>query len=413
MRAREVLRQRDFRLLFVAQTASMAGDAPAMLAITFVVLEIGGSPAALGAVLAARFVPLTGLLLLGGVLADRFSRRGLMIASDVARAGSQAVLAALLIAGTAHVWQIIALQAIYGSAEALFTPALGGILPQLVPTESLREANALISMSTSLTRVLGPAVGAIIIATVGPGAAVAMDAATFAVSAVALMGVRRTGGREMHSAKRTKPERLFPALKTGWREVCSRTWLWTSIVNFTVFSALAWPAVLVLGPQVALLDFGGPDGWAVIMATFAGGALLGGAFALRVPAAYPVAACATLLAVAAARPAVLVSGAGLPIIGLYSAVSGAAFSIALVYWNTVLQERIPLGVLSRVRSIDDFSCSLFTPVSYVALGPLAAFIGLREGMLLLSVVAIAACIGTLAVPAVRQLSGAKEPVPVG
>ncbi len=87
MRAREVLRQRDFRLLFVAQTASMAGDAPAMLAITFVVLEIGGSPAALGAVLAARFVPLTALLLLGGVLADRFPRRGLMIASDLARAG--------------------------------------------------------------------------------------------------------------------------------------------------------------------------------------------------------------------------------------------------------------------------------------------------------------------------------------
>ena len=407
MRAREVLRQRDFRLLFVAQTASMAGDAPAMLAITFVVLEIGGSPAALGAVLAARFVPLTGLLLLGGVLADRFPRRGLMIASDVARAGSQAVLAVLLVAGTAQLWQIIALQVVYGSAEALFTPALGGILPQLVPTESLREANALISMSTSMTRVLGPAVGAIIIATIGPGAAVAMDAATFAISAVALLGVRPTP-----ATTRATAERLFPALKTGWREVCSRTWLWTSIVNFTVFSALAWPAVLVLGPQVALLDFGGPDGWAVIMATFAGGALLGSAFALRVPAAYPVAACAALIAVAAARPAILVSGLGLPIIGVYSAVSGAAFSIALVYWNTVLQERIPLGVLSRVRSIDDFSCALFTPVSYLAIGPLAAFIGLREGMLLLSGVAVVACVGTLAVPAVRQLSSGKEPVPV-
>ncbi|QTJ70571.1 MFS transporter (plasmid) [Rhodococcus sp. ZPP] len=410
MRAREVLRQRDFRLLFVAQTASMAGDAPAMLAITFVVLEIGGSPAALGAVLAARFVPLTGLLLLGGVLADRFPRRGLMIASDLARAGSQAVLAVLLVAGTAQLWQIIALQVVYGSAEALFTPALGGILPQLVPSASLREANALISMSTSLTRVLGPAVGAIIIATVGPGAAVAMDAATFAVSALALMGVRATP-----AAQRTTPERLFPALKTGWREVRSRTWLWTSIVNFTVFTALAWPAVLVLGPQVALLDFGGPDGWAVIMATFAGGALLGGAFALRVPAAYPVAACAALLAVAAARPAVLVSGAGLPIIGVYSALSGAAFSIALVYWQTVLQERIPLAVLSRVRSIDDFSCALFTPISYLAIGPLAAFIGLREGMLLLAAVAVVACVGTVAVPAVRQLSSSKEPVaaPVG
>ena len=405
MSAREILRQRDFRLLFIGQTASGAGDAPAMLAITFFVLEIGGSATALGCVLAARFVPLTGLLLLGGVLADRFPRRELMIASDLARAATQAVLAVLLLIGTAQLWQVIALQVICGSAEAFFTPALGGILPQIVPSSSLREANALVSTSTSLLRVAGPAVGAVLIAAAGPGAAVAMDAASFLVSAVALMGVRRLSAPE-----RTTREPLLVALRTGWNEVRSRSWVWASIANFTVFSAVAWPAVLVLGPLAAKRDFGGPAGWAVIMATFAGGAMLGSAAAMRVPARSPATACAVLLAVAAARPAMLVSGFGLPTIGVYSVLSGAAMSMAVVYWETLLQERIPLTVLSRVRSIDEFGSTLLTPVAYVAIGPLAAYIGLTGGMLLLAAVSVAASVVTAAVPAVRHLSDGKVPV---
>ncbi|WP_063047260.1 MFS transporter [Nocardia pseudovaccinii] len=400
MSARNILRLSDFRLLFVGQTVSMAGDAPAVLALTFVVLEIGGSPAALGGVLAARFVPLTGLLLLGGVLADRFPRRELMIAADLTRAATQAVLAVLLAFGAAQLWQIMVLQMIYGGAQALFTPALGGIVAQLVPADSLRAANALVAMSSSLLRVVGPALGAVLIAAAGLGAAVAVDAVTFLISAVVLLGVRRPAASE-----RTAPEPLLIALRTGWREVATRTWLWTSIANFTVFSAVAVPAVLVLGPQVAQLEFGGPDGWAVIMATFAAGAVLGSAVALRISAARPAAVCAALLAVAAARPALLVSGLGLSIIGVYSALSGAAVSMAMVYWRTLLQERIPLAVLSRVRSIDDFGSTLLTPVAYLATGQLAAHTGLHGAMVLLTAIAVAASVATVAVPAVRRVSG--------
>ncbi|WP_084484056.1 MFS transporter [Nocardia anaemiae] len=400
MSARNILRQRDFRLLFVGQTVSMAGDAPAVLAITFVVLQIGGSPAALGGVLAARFLPLTGLLLLGGVLADRFPRRELMIAADLTRAASQAVLAVLLVFGAAQLWQIMALQAIYGAAQALFTPALGGIVAQLVPVESLRAANALVAMSSSLLRIAGPALGAVLIAAAGLGAAVAVDAVTFLISAIVLFGVHRPAATE-----RRTPEPPLIALRTGWHEVASRTWLWASIANFTIFSAVAVPAVLVLGPQVAQLEFGGPDGWATIMATFAGGAVLGSAVALRVSVARPAAVCAALLAVAALRPALLVSGLGLPIIGAYSALSGVAVSMAMVYWRTLLPERISLAVLSRVRSIDDFGSTLLTPVAYLATGQLVVYTGLHGGMVLLTLVAVAASLATVAVPAVRRVSG--------
>jgi hypothetical protein len=147
------------------------------------------------------------------------------------------------------------------------------------------------------------------------------------------------------------------------------------------------------------------------MATFAGGAMLGSVVAMRLPPRYPAAACAVLLAVASARPAMLVSGLGLPAIGVYSAMSGAALSMAIVYWQTLLQERIPPMVLSRVRSIDEFGCTLLTPVAYVAIGPLAAYVGLTGGMLLLAAVSVAASFVTAAVPAVRYLSDAKVSVP--
>ena len=106
----------------------------------------------------------------------------------------------------------------------------------------------------------------------------------------------------------------------------------------------------------------------------------------------------------------LVSGFGLPTIGVYSVMSGAAMSMAIVYWETLLQERIPLTVLSRVRSIDEFGSTLLTPVAYVAIGPLAAYIGLTGGMLLLAAVSVAASVVTAAVPAVRHLSDGKVPV---
>ncbi len=127
-----VLAERDFRLLFAGQTLSTVGDAAATIAVAFAVLEIGGSASALGAVLAARYVPLAAFLLIGGVVADRLPRRGLMLASDAMRALSQGILAALLLSGSAQLWHIVLLQAVHGTSAAFFSPALAGLVPLLV-----------------------------------------------------------------------------------------------------------------------------------------------------------------------------------------------------------------------------------------------------------------------------------------
>ena len=128
----EVLRERDFRRVFGAQVVSLFGDGIIPVALAFAVLDLTGSATDLGLVLAARMIPLVGCLLLGGVVADRLSRRRVMIAADVVRMISQALLGLLLVTGEAHLWQLIVLQAVLGAATGFFNPASSGLLPLVV-----------------------------------------------------------------------------------------------------------------------------------------------------------------------------------------------------------------------------------------------------------------------------------------
>ena len=137
------LREPRFRLLYFAQTASVVGDNVSPIAIAFAVLGLTGSATDLGLVLAARSLPMVLLVVPAGALADRYGRGRIVIASDVVSLASQGGLAALFLAGQAHLWQVIVLQAIYGSAAALFLPASSGLVPETVSTERLQQANAL------------------------------------------------------------------------------------------------------------------------------------------------------------------------------------------------------------------------------------------------------------------------------
>src|SRR3954471_5610025 len=130
-----MLRQRDFRLYFIGQSISLFGDGMTRVALAFAALEVGGSASDVGLVLAARTLPEIACVLVGGVVADRASRRGLMVAADVARLLSQGAMAALLIAGEAEIWTLALLAGIGGAATGFFNPASTGLLPTLVAPE--------------------------------------------------------------------------------------------------------------------------------------------------------------------------------------------------------------------------------------------------------------------------------------
>src|SRR5476649_2629742 len=140
---RRVLRHRDFRFLWLAQSASVIGDNFVLVALALFVVTRTGSATDLGLVLAARALPLVGFLLLGGVWADRLPRHRVMIATDVVRFSLHALLAILIFAGGLPIWQLVLIEVLFGSAEAFFRPAADGLLPQTVPEEDIQQARAI------------------------------------------------------------------------------------------------------------------------------------------------------------------------------------------------------------------------------------------------------------------------------
>jgi MFS family permease len=238
------LGERNFRLFFLGQSASLVGDGMVGVALSFAVLGLTGSVSDLGYVLAARSLPFVGFLLIGGVFADRISRRTVVVGADVLRLGSQGLTAGLLISGTAHVWELAALQAVGGLASAFFYPAVTGLTPVLVRPEHLQQANVLRGVSQGAGGIVGPAIAGVLVATAGPGWALAADAATFGVSAAALSVLR------LPPHARLELQSFLRDLRDGWSEFRSQTWLWTGVCCAGLVVMLAAP-FSVLGPAIA------------------------------------------------------------------------------------------------------------------------------------------------------------------
>ena len=217
---------------------SVVGDALFPVALAFAVLdELDGTPAQLGLVLAAQTVPLAILILAAGVWADRLNRRNVMIVSDLGRATVQALLAVLLLTDSAELWHVVVLVAIYGTFEAGFAPAVGGLVPEVAGREHLQKANATLGIARNVGMVLGPTLAGLLIVFAGPGTAIAIDAGTFLVSVafLALLHVH-------HDRQATTEHHFWRDLKDGIGEVRKRRWMWTFMPAFSAYHLLARPA---------------------------------------------------------------------------------------------------------------------------------------------------------------------------
>ncbi len=269
-----VLGKRDFRRFYVGYSASLLGSAMSSVAIAFAVLGAGGTPSGLGVVFAANIVPMIAFTLGGGALADRLGRRAVMLAADVTRCAAQGGLAASLYLGHPRLWLFVAAALAVGTGNAFFQPALAGLPVQLAPRDRLGDANALLAAVQPAAQVAGPALAGMLIAATGPAAVVAVDAASYAASAVALVMARFPGVGQVRSRS------LLADLADGWAEFRSRDWLWIGTVQFALFNLLTWGPYLVLGPVLARDYLGGASAWGTILASYGGGAIIGGLLAL-------------------------------------------------------------------------------------------------------------------------------------
>lgn len=400
----DVLRRREFRLLFIGQAVSVLGDRMVAVALAFAVLEIGGSESEVGLVLAASVFPLVGSVLAGGVIADRMSRRSVMIVADLVRIVSQGTMAALLIGGAAEVWSLALLAGVTGAATGFFNPASIGLMPEVVLSEQLQPANALQASGKSAGEILGPLTAGLVVAAAGSGWAIAIDAATFAVSAACLTILR------VPQTKALRGKSFLADLRDGWVAFRSRRWVWTIVIFFAIGNTL-WAAWNALGPGIADRDLGGAAAWGIVIASVGAGALIGSLIATQVEPRRPLVFVALAQGLFALPLAFLAATPPLPLLVGAALLSGAGVMLAISVWESTLQHHIPSETLSRVSSYDWFGSYAFYPLGLAIWGPIGAAIGISTSLWLAFALFAAAILALLAVPDVRQLP--PNPVPRG
>lgn len=390
------LRQHDFRWYFWSQFVNLLGSSMASVALAFAVLQVSDSAGALGTVLAARTVPMILFLLLGGVIADRFPRIVVIQVCNVACALSQGAAAYLVISGHAQVWELASLELLNGTTTAVLFPAMEGMVPQLVERDALRPANLLLQQAASGIAILGPAVSGILVTAVGAGFGLAIDAATWLVSAAMMLGVRR---RLAVAPGRTG---ILAGLAEGWTYFRTTTWLWVVVAAFCAINAILAGAENTLGPAIAVHSIGS-HGWGLGRSGLAVGrfamSLLIAGMTLRRPLRLGMG----LYAVGALP--ILVLGTWVHTVPLtvafvaYGAVS-AVFSLS---WRLALQEHVPAEMLSRALSYDALCSFVAMPLGQLAYGPLAEAFGYRPVMIVSAVAFAAVCLATLLSTSVRDL----------
>jgi Transmembrane secretion effector len=396
------LQERDFRLFFIGQSISLLGDGMAPLALSFAVLDVTGSVSDLGFLFAARQVSVVAFLLVGGVVADRLSRRTVMLSADLIRFASQGIVAALLISGRARIWELIVLQAVNGSASGFFFPAVTGLTPLVVSQGRLQQANALRGLAMSGGAIAGPAVAGVLVATVGSGWALAVDAASFGASVVFLAALR------VPAHARGAAQSFVRDLVEGWHEFHSRTWLWSGVVAASVANLMFSGSFGVLGPAIAKRSLGGAGAWALVLSSFNLGALIGGLVALRLRPRRPFFA-AFAAYVPVGLPLVLLA-LGAPAWGIAAGafVGGGGLLLGNTLWETTLQQKVSPAALSRVTSYDWFGSLGMAPIGFALVGPLSAAIGVHPTLWLAAAGLLAVDTVVLALPSVRHVEA--EPV---
>ena len=399
-----VLSARDFRLLWLSQSASVLGDALVLVAVGLFVTRLTGDPSDVGLVLVAYSTPLVLLVLFGGVVADRLPRQRVMVVSDVVRAVLHGLLALLIVTGAVRIWHMVAIGLLFGTAEAFFRPAYTGLVPQTVPEPQIQQAQALTGVSREVAEVAGPALATALVLSVGGAAAFAFDAATFLLSAIL---VARVHGRD----RGTPAERSTVAreLVEGWRAVRERAWVWATVLAFAVALLTALAPFFVLGASVSAQLYGTDAVYGLANAAWGVGTVSGAVVGARWRPARPMRA-----AVLCSVPwplCIAVFALGPPLGLLYAAMALAGLGVGLfaVWWETALAQRIPPHLLSRVSAWDWMGSLLLLPVGYLLAGPLAEAVGGPELLVAGGVVGSAAMALALLPRSTRDLARLEEP----
>jgi MFS family permease len=404
-----VLAVRDFRRFYTGYATSLLGSSMSTVAIAWAVLDSGANATGLGFVFAAAVVPQVLLMAIAGAIADRLGRRRVMLTADALRCAAQASLAAAVFAGRPALWVFVLLAGLVGIGQAFFTPAMDALTVEVAPRDQLGNANALYGLATSATRIAGPVLGGLLIALTGPGVVVAADAASYAVSVLALSLLRMPGGTAGSGPAGSGPAgrpTLWRDMAEGWAEFRSRTWLWATTVQFAFFNLITWAPWMLLGPVMGRAYLGGAAVWGAIMGVQGAGAIAAGLLSLGRRPRRPI-VVATIGTFCYALPDVpMALHASAAWVAAAAFCCGAGSAVFSTFYSTTLQQQVPPELLARVSALGVFPAYGIGVIGYAIDGPLAAAFGPAAIFGVGAVYGLLSSAAMLTVRSVRQVAWA-------
>ncbi|MEU0601176.1 MFS transporter [Streptomyces sp. NPDC006393] len=392
---------RDFALFFVARAVARLGDTMLPVALAAGLLQHGYGAGAVGLAMASTAAAFAGLVVFGGVIADRFSTRKLMIGADLVRLVTQSLAAVLFYSGHVVLWEICAIGLANGVAGAVFQPGVASTVPRLAA--DIQGANGAIRIAESAAQLAGPAVAGLLVGFASPGGVFAAHAATYAVSALCLLLLRLPPLPAGSDPAAGHGSGTFKAdLVEGWREFRARTWLWGVIAVWCLYMIAVWgPTVPLVATEVVQQH--GPRSYGLINSALGAGTVVGGFLALRLRPRRMLRAGAVALFAFVWFPAAVGAGLGVPLMAAGAAVAGAGMSFWGVMWATSVQTQVPPDVLNRIHAYDVAGSLAMMPVGQALAGPAASALGAGHVLLVSAAISLVVPTALLAVPAIRDL----------
>ncbi len=395
---RDLKAHRGFTSLAISRFISNVGNGVSPIALAYGVLSLEGADGKdLSIVMAARFVPLLGFMLFGGVIADRFQRNRLVGGADMIGSFLAAVSAISLIAGFSSVWLLATMAALFGILNAIWWPAMSGVLPEILPKEKLQSGNAIIGLTTNIGYIVGTLAGGILVATVGAGWGLLADAISFFIAGAIVWFLPIIGKAKDESSG------ILHDLIVGWREFISRSWVIAMVFAFSLINMAFESMLSVLGPLNFSDPETGPRLWSYNLAALTIGMLIGGIWVLKVKFKRPLFVAMILIAISSIWDFSLALDLPLIFALIAGVFSGISLEVFIVTWNTSLQSHVPEESYSRVSSYDTLGSYGIAPLGIVVAGPLAMHFGVNTILFITGVTTLVAAGLSLLVKSVRDL----------
>ncbi|WP_425436707.1 MFS transporter [Paenibacillus donghaensis] len=409
-------RSRAFPFLWLAHLISFLGSSVTMVILPVLVYSLTGSTTIMGFVMAVYMLPNIIMLPIAGHIVDRHDRVRIMMLADILRFVIMLSTAALSLSGLLSIPVLMVLIGFYGMLDGLFQPAYAAMRATVFTADIRVAANSLTQMSTQTVRLIGPALGGLLVTHLSAGIGFGLDALTYLLSLVCLVYLRRVLALKLLPQQPAAPADstgiVVPEAEADWRAdfkegiavLRSHPWLWITILAFSFVNICYGGITVILVPWLFKVHHGWPPYLYGLAVTFSGvGAILGGLlFGMR-----PVWKHRGLMAYGGA----LLSGLALLLLPFAQTASGAIALFAVegfglmifgLIWEISLQELVPQEAFGRVASLDMLGSFALLPLGYVLVGWLADLIGGVATIAIFAGIGMACITFVLSIPAIRR-----------